>query len=129
MISYVAQGFRSVQVEFQPGNHGRSMHKSSKDRGATHKWDSYENQIYIAVKAVCEAKLPNVKVTIPVSPFSIFEAQGHLFFVTHGDTVLNMGNPGKALNISSINNQINKRRPKVRWRYCRTRSHAYPATT
>lgn len=108
MISYLATGFKSVEVIFQPGNHGRSMHKSSTDRGTTHKWDSYETQIYIAIREVCQAKLPNVKVTIPVSPFAIFEAQGHSFFVTHSDTVINVGNVGSALNMKSINNQINK---------------------
>jgi UDP-2,3-diacylglucosamine pyrophosphatase LpxH len=108
MISYLAQNFRNVKVVFQPGNHGRSMHKASTERGTTHKWDSYETQIYIAIREVCKAKLPNVTVDIPVSPFAIFEAQGHNFFVTHGDTVINVGNPGKAINIGSINNQVNK---------------------
>lgn len=108
MISYLATGFKSVEVIFQPGNHGRSMHKSSTERGTTHKWDSYETQIYIGVREVCQAKLPNVKVTIPISPFAIFEAQGHSFFVTHSDTVINVGNVGSALNMKSINNQINK---------------------
>lgn len=108
MISYLATGFRSVKVVFQPGNHGRSMHKASTDRGTTHKWDSYETQIYIAVREVCHAKLPNVQVEVPVTPFAIFEAQGHSFFVTHSDTVINVGNVGSALNMKSINNQINK---------------------
>jgi predicted phosphodiesterase len=108
MISYLAQNFRSVKVVFQPGNHGRAMHKSSTGRGTTQKWDSYETQIYIAIREVCKAKLSNVTVEIPMSPFAIFEAQGHSFFVTHGDTVINVGNPGKAINIGSINNQVNK---------------------
>lgn len=108
MISYFASGFRSVKVVFQSGNHGRAMHKSSTDRGTTHKWDSYETQIYVAVREICRAKFPNVQVEVPVSPFAIFEAQGHTFFVTHSDTVINVGNVGSALNMKSINNQINK---------------------
>jgi hypothetical protein len=43
-----------------------------------------------------------------MSPFAIIEAHGHLFFQTHGDTIINVGNPGNSLNMRSINNQINK---------------------
>jgi len=107
-ISYLAQNFKNVRVVMTPGNHGRSMHKSSKDRGMTHKWDSYETQIFIAVREVMRAKCANVTVDIPDSPFAIVQAQGHHYFVTHSDTVINVGNPGAALNMKSINNQINK---------------------
>lgn len=107
-ISYLAQNFKQVRVVMTPGNHGRSMHKADSGRGITHKWDSYETQIFIAVREVLKAKCPNVQVDIPDSPFAIFKAQGHTYFVTHSDTVINVGNPGAALNMKSINNQINK---------------------
>lgn len=107
-ISYLAQNFKQVRVVMTPGNHGRSMHKADSGRGTTHKWDSYETQIFIAVREVLKAKCPNVQVDIPDSPFAIFKAQGHTYFVTHSDTVINVGNPGAALNMKSINNQINK---------------------
>jgi hypothetical protein len=107
-ISYLAQNFKKVRVVMTPGNHGRSMHKADQGRGTTHKWDSYETQIFIAVRQVMLAKCPNVEVDIPDSPFAIVKAQGHHYFVTHSDTVINVGNPGAALNMKSINNQINK---------------------
>jgi predicted phosphodiesterase len=107
-ISYLAQNFKKVRVVMTPGNHGRSMHKADQGRGTTHKWDSYETQIFIAVREVMKAKCPNVEVDVPDSPFAIFKAQGHTYFVTHSDTVINVGNPGSALNMKSINNQINK---------------------
>jgi len=107
-ISYLAQNFKKVRVVMTPGNHGRSMHKASTDRGTTHKYDSYETQIFIAVREVMKAKCANVEVEVPDSPFAIFKAQGHTYFVTHSDTVINVGNPGAALNMKSINNQINK---------------------
>lgn len=107
-ISYLAQNFKKVRVVMTPGNHGRSMHKADQGRGTTHKWDSYETQIFIAVRQVMQAKCPNVEVDIPDSPFAIFKAQGHSYFVTHSDTVINVGNPGSALNMKSINNQLNK---------------------
>jgi predicted phosphodiesterase len=107
-ISYLATHFQSVRVYCTSGNHGRAMHKGSKDRGNTHKWDSYETMIYMTVKSLIESKLKNVKVEIPKSPYAIFSAHGKSFFVTHGDTVVNLGNPGKSINIKDISNQINK---------------------
>jgi predicted phosphodiesterase len=107
-ISYLGQHFKSVRVYCTTGNHGRAMHKSSKDRAMTHKWDSYETMLFIALKQVLEVKHKNIQVEIPQAPYAILDTQGHKIFVTHGDTVINVGNPGKALNIGSISNQINK---------------------
>lgn len=107
-ISYLAANFKKVRVVMTPGNHGRSMHKADHGRATTHKWDSYETQIFIAVREVMKAKCPNVEVEVPDAPFAIFKAQGHTYFVTHSDTVINVGNPGAALQMKSINNQINK---------------------
>lgn len=107
-ISYLAQNFKKVRVVMTPGNHGRSMHKADNGRATTHKYDSYETQIYIAIREVMRAKCKNVECEIPDSPFAIFKAQNHTYFVTHSDTVINVGNPGSALNMRSINNQINK---------------------
>lgn len=107
-ISYTAQYFGKVRVVMTSGNHGRAMHKGSKDRGTTHKWDSYETMIYLGVKHAVEAKCPNVKCEIPETPYAIVQIQGHNFFITHGDTVVNAGNPGSSLNMKSLNTQIMK---------------------
>lgn len=106
-ISYAARHFKRVRVIGTPGNHGRAMHKASKDRASVHKWDSYENMIYIALREVLK-KHPNVDFTIPESPYAIVDIQSHKYLVTHGDTVVNVGNPGRNLNMKSINEQINK---------------------
>ncbi len=106
-ISYAAQHFKKVRVVCTPGNHGRAMHKSSRDRATVHKWDSYENMIYIALREIMK-KYSNVEFTIPEAPYAIVDIQSHKFLVTHGDTVVNVGNPGKNLNMKSINEQINK---------------------
>jgi predicted phosphodiesterase len=107
-ISYTAKSFGKVRVVMTSGNHGRAMHKGSKDRGTTHKWDSYETMIYLGVKHAVEAKCPNVKCEIPETPYAIVDIQGHNFFITHGDTVINAGNPGSSLNMKSLNTQIMK---------------------
>jgi len=106
-ISYLAQHYVTVKVLCSPGNHGRAMHKKGTDRATTHKHDSYETMIYVGLKHAL-SQYKNVEVQVPKTPFVIFNAQGHNFFMTHGDTVVNVGNPGKSLNMKEINNQINK---------------------
>jgi len=107
-VSYVAGHFNKVKVVCTVGNHGRAMHKSSKSRASTHKWDSYETMIYLALKYAIEAKHKNVTCEIPETPYCIVDIQNHKFFITHGDTVLNVGNPGSSINMKSINTQINR---------------------
>lgn len=106
-ISYCAQYFDKVRVVMTTGNHGRAMHKSNKSRSTTHKWDSYETIIYLGVKSTLEAKHKNVTCEIPETPYAIVDIQGHKFFQTHGDTVINVGNPGRSINMKNINTQIN----------------------
>lgn len=107
-ISYVAQHFPKVTVVCTPGNHGRNVGKADRGRATTHKWDSYENMIYAALRDILTAKHKNVSFVIPESPFAIYKVQGHNICQTHGDTVINVGNPGKSLNMDGINNQINQ---------------------
>lgn len=107
-LGFLATKFDDVEVHCTPGNHGRAMHKGSKDRGTTHKWDSYENMIYEALKLIMEVKCPGMRVNVPKTPFAVAKVLGHNLFITHGDTVINVGNPGNSLNIRGINNQINK---------------------
>ncbi len=106
-ISYLASKFKAVRVVCTPGNHGRAMHKSDKSRATTHKWDSYENMLYLSLKMVL-TKHSNVSFLIPEAPFALYQVQGHWVFQTHGDTVLNVGNPGKSLDMAGINAQVNK---------------------
>lgn len=107
-ISYAAQHFRKVRVVCTPGNHGRAMHKNSTDRATVHKWDSYENMIYIALREIFKDRKDLIEFVIPESPYAIVSIQGHKFLITHGDTVINVGNPGKNLNMKAINDQINR---------------------
>ncbi len=106
-VTYAAQHFKSIRVVCTSGNHGRNVGKADKGRATTHKWDSYESMIYVALKQVLKP-YTNVEVIIPESPYAIYQVQGHTFFQTHGDTVINVGNPGNALSMKSINNQVNK---------------------
>jgi len=112
-ISYVAGHYSKVRVVCTTGNHDRMMHKSSKDRAMNHKWDSYATMLYLALREALTAKHTNIEFDIPESPYAILNIQGHKFFQSHGDSVLNVGNPGKSINMSSINQQINKLNTQV----------------
>lgn len=107
-ISYLAQHFSKVQVVCTPGNHGRNVGKADKGRATTHKWDSYETMIYLSLKAILAEKHLNVSFLIPEAPFVVYKVQNHNIMQTHGDTVINVGNPGNSLNMASISNQLNQ---------------------
>jgi hypothetical protein len=106
-VSYCAQHFETVRVIMTTGNHGRSMHKGNKSRATTHKWDSYETIIYLGVREGLKQH-KNVTCEIPETPYAVLDIQGHKFLQTHGDTVINVGNPGTSINMRSINTQINR---------------------
>jgi predicted phosphodiesterase len=101
-ISYLARHFNKMQVVCLPGNHGRSVGKADKGRATTHKWDSYETMLYYSLK-LC---LPHIDFKITESPFLIYPVQGHLVCQSHGDTVFKPGNPGKSINMKSLDEQV-----------------------
>jgi hypothetical protein len=107
-ITYLSTKFKKVKVVCTTGNHGRSMAKSDKGRATTNKWDSYETMVYVALKEILSRATPNVEVVVPESPYLVYKVQTHNICQTHGDTVINVGNPGKALAMDSILNQVNK---------------------
>jgi len=106
-ISYLANHFNEVRVEWTTGNHDRVMHKSNKGRASNQKWDSLSNTIAVAVKRILRS-VPNVKINIPLTPYNIANIQGHLFLISHGDTFFQSGNVGNSINMRSINTQIAK---------------------
>lgn len=106
-ITLLAYEFKSVRVYCAPGNHGRAMHKSSKQRATVTKWDSYETMLFLAIKEALRS-WKNISVHVPEAPYVIYESQYNVFFQTHGDTVINVGNVGNSLNMKDIDNQINK---------------------
>jgi predicted phosphodiesterase len=105
-IAQLAENFPKVVVHCASGNHGRNLSRH-KERATSGKWDSIETVIYYAVKqALCNYK--NLVIDIPKTPYTIYEVLGHKVFATHGDNVLDVGNPGKSLNIGKLENQINR---------------------
>ena len=105
-ISFIAQHFSKVKIVGLTGNHDRYMHKDNKGRQSDQKWDSFATNLYTSLDRVFK-DYKNVSFEIPSTPYAIFDIQGHKFFATHGDTVLNLGNPGKSINTESITKQVN----------------------
>lgn len=113
-ISYFIQAFNQlkafypkVRVVCQPGNHGRMMHKQSKDRALSQKYDSFENIIFYALARKFEND-PKVKIVVPKTPYAEVTVQGHRIFMTHGDGVFITGNPGKSINTDNIDKQVQR---------------------
>jgi predicted phosphodiesterase len=111
-LSYFIQAFNhlkafypKVRVVCQPGNHGRMMHKASKDRAMSQKYDSYENIIFYALAKKFENDA-KVEIVVPKTPYADVMVQGHRLFMSHGDTVFVTGNPGKSINTESIDKQV-----------------------
>jgi UDP-2,3-diacylglucosamine pyrophosphatase LpxH len=105
-VAHLATHFPTVSVECVTGNHGRNLTRHF-GRATVGKYDSHETVIYSAIKNACRL-LPNVKFSIPLRPFGVYSDFGKKVFVTHGDTVLRPGNPGKSINTAGLETQINR---------------------
>ncbi len=112
--SYFIQAFEhlkayypKVRVVCQPGNHGRMMHKQSKDRALSQKYDSFENIIFYALSQYFKND-PKVEIIVPKTPYAEVTVQGHRIFMTHGDGVFITGNPGKSINTDNIDKQVQR---------------------
>lgn len=103
-IDLMSSNFKEVQVYCTPGNHGRNKSRHP-ERAVDQKWDSLETVIYKAVEIACKSRA-NVKFSIPKTPFYEYELFDMRGFVTHGDTVLNPGYPGRAINVGNLEKQI-----------------------
>lgn len=105
-LRQMSAAYPKVHVYCTPGNHGRIKDRHP-DRAVQQKWDSFENIIYEAVRIAMQGT-PNVTFTIPKTPFYEYSLFGMRGFVTHGDTVLNPGYPGRAVNVAKLESQVLK---------------------
>ena len=105
-LVFLASEYQHVTVFTSPGNHGRRKERHS-ERAVNQKWDSHENDIYVALK-IALAGTPNLDVVIAGTPYYIYEALDTKGFMTHGDTVLQVGFPGSAIQVEKARRQINE---------------------
>lgn len=105
-IEVLSLHFLEVHIHCTSGNHGRNVARHP-NRAITQKWDSIENIVYYSIKMAC-ADLSNVKFGIGYKPYYDCKIFDHWMFMTHGDTVINPGNPSKSINVTNIRKQINE---------------------
>ena len=105
MLGYLAKHYPRVRVFCQSGNHGRNI-QVHPGRATAQKWDSFETMIYVALKLACVG-LPNVSFDIPKTPYCAVPLFDYWALQTHGDTLINAGNPAKKLDVDGILKQIN----------------------
>jgi hypothetical protein len=103
-IGVLAACYPSVSVYWQSGNHDRNKLRHP-GRATSSKWDSIGTMLGYSVSMVCKP-LVNVTFDIPQTPYCAVPIFDEWIFMTHGDTVLNVGNPGKSLNHLDIDRQM-----------------------
>jgi hypothetical protein len=104
IVGLLSAVYPTVSVHWQTGNHGRNKLRHV-GRATSSKWDSFETMIGVAAQAGC-ADLKNVDWHIPKTQHCEIQLFDSWLFATHGDTLLNVGNPGKSLDVSRIEKQI-----------------------
>ena len=105
-ISFFSKHFPKVEVFTTTGNHGRNTARH-RERATCQKWDSIEQIIYVALQEAARP-LKNVTVHLEYQPYYTYAAFDKYGFVTHGDTVINPGYPGKSIDVLNVRKQINE---------------------
>lgn len=90
-LGLLAQVYKRVHVECQPGNHGRDKIRHP-GRATSSKWDGHEWQMYWALREMCRGLL-NVTWSIPFRGYSVVDLYGAKMLMTHGDTEIKLGDP------------------------------------
>lgn len=104
-IAHLATRFKAVNVYSTPGNHDRNTSRH-RERAISQKWDSIGNIIYFAIKTAL-ASIPNISFEIQHAPYYLYDSFGRKGMVTHGDTVANVGYPGKTISIDTVTKVVN----------------------
>ncbi len=107
MLMYLSAFFGEMEVRIVTGNHDR-MTSRHKQRAVNQKWDSHLWVIATALKYCLEANCKNVKFFMDKTPYLTYENFGRKIFATHGDTVLDLGNPSKAIQTARLEAQANR---------------------
>ena len=105
-VAHVAAAYLKVTIHCVSGNHDRDKARHFKP-ATSGKYDSHATLIYSAVKQATR-DLKNVTWDIPLSAFCVFSIFDVKYFVTHGDGVIKVGNPGQAINTGELEKQTNR---------------------
>lgn len=111
-IGYLSANFPKIVVFWVPGNHGRNMSRHP-HRAVHQKWDAIETQIGYAVK-IATQHLKNVEFKLFYTPYYTFEAFGERGFMTHGDSVFEVGNAYDSISVGRISSKIHQINDELR---------------
>lgn len=101
-IDYQLQFYSKILVPVATGNHDRLMTPSKgKNRALAQKYDGYGTVLFEMVQQAFRQN-PNVEFVIPKTPYTTYRVFGRPFWTTHGDTVIEIGNPSKTIDIGKI---------------------------
>lgn len=104
-LAHFAANFPEVEVNCATGNHDRNKERHN-ERAIAGKWDGHAVNIFYALKKAM-SRYSNIKINIPLTPWVAYQSFGVNYFGTHGDTHIKPGNPGSAVNVKGLENQIN----------------------
>lgn len=105
LIDYLRRFYREIRVEAVPCNHLRLTHKGP-ERASAQKWDAFSTMIHTMLQYAYRST-DQVKFNVPKTPWADFDVLGHRFFMTHGDTTLEVGNVGSKIDIDRITKSVN----------------------
>jgi len=105
MIDYLRGYYKEIVVEAVPCNHLRLPHKSA-GRATAQKWDAFSTMIHGMLQAAYR-NTSQVVFDVPKTPYADFSVLGHRFYMTHGDTTFEIGNPGSDISVKNITNKVN----------------------
>lgn len=90
-IGLLAQVYPTIEVECQPGNHGRNIARHP-GRATEFKWDGIEWDMYYALRKMCSS-LKNVSWKLPFRAVSVIDLFGAKMLMSHGDTEVPIADP------------------------------------
>lgn len=102
-IEFLASHFQKINVHCTPDNHMRLPSKG-RDGLISQKWDSFATLLHIIMAKHFRA-MSRVVFNVPLTPYTLFRVFDHVFFLTHGDTVLDIPYPSKVFPIEKINTE------------------------
>jgi hypothetical protein len=104
-VDYLSRYYSRIIIECTPDNHMRLVHKEDGGRSTAQKFDSFATMVHVGLKAAFRHR-DDIIIDTPKSPITTFFILGHKYGLTHGDTHINTGNVGKAINTKSISDQV-----------------------
>lgn len=100
MIDFLRSHFSRVEVICQSGNHERWPFRGP-GRPTAQKYDSATTVVMRGVEQIFRNE-KDVRFSLPLTPFSVWESCGHRFLATHGDDVFQIGNPSKGIKLDGL---------------------------